>query len=157
MNDVFEKIGKTLTDTGKAVSEKTKQVGDIAKLNAKIVSSERTISDNYTILGKYYYDNHKDDAEDGALEFVNGITAALDAIDDMKAQILSLKGVVKCQVCGIESPIENCYCGRCGAELEKPEPEEEEEEIVIEVTEEVILEDDNTVTDDDTATEESAE
>ena len=30
MNDVFEKISKTITDTGKAVSEKTKQVGEAA-------------------------------------------------------------------------------------------------------------------------------
>ena len=88
MNDVFEKISKTISDTSKVVTEKTKQVGEVAKLNAKIVSSEHTISENYTILGKFYYDNYKDKADDEALEAVNCIAAATDAIAEMKAQLL---------------------------------------------------------------------
>ena len=127
MNDVFEKISKTITDTGKAVSEKTKQVGEAAKLNAKIVSSEHTVSENYTILGKFYYDNYKNNPDEGAVEAVNSITAALDAINEMKAQLLSLKGAVKCTACGAECPIENNFCGKGGAALEKPEVPEEED------------------------------
>ncbi len=129
MNDVFEKISKTITDTGKAVSEKTKQVGEVAKLNAKIVSSEHTISDNYTLLGKYYYDNYKSNPDEAAVEYVNAITAASDAIEEMKAQLLSLKGAAKCPSCGAECPIENNFCGKCGAALEKPEPIVPEEEV----------------------------
>lgn len=128
MNDVVEKISKAITDTGKAVSEKTKQVGSTAKLNAKIISSEHTVSENYTILGKYYYDTYKDNPDEGAAESVSAITAALESIEEMKAQILALKGAVKCNVCGTECPFENNFCGRCGAALEKPEPVEEEPE-----------------------------
>lgn len=146
MNEVFEKISKTITDTGKAVSEKTKQVGEAAKLNAKIVASEHTVSENYTILGKFYYDNYKNNPDEGAVEAVNSITAALDAIDEMKAQILSLKGAVKCTVCGAECPIENNFCGKCGAALEKPEvpteetAEEAEAAEVIETTADEVAE-----------------
>lgn len=126
MNDIFEKISKTITETGKVVGEKTKQVSDIARLNARIISAERSISDNYTILGKYYYDSFKDDPATEITEIVNSITASLKSITDMRATILSIKGAVKCQNCGIEVSLENDYCGKCGALLEKPEPDCEE-------------------------------
>ncbi len=144
MNEVFEKISKTFTDTSKVVTEKTKQVSETAKLHAKITSSENTISTGYTTLGKYYYETYKANPDEAVAETVNGITAAIDAIDEMKAQILSLKGIVKCDKCGAECPIENNFCGKCGAVLEKPEPivvedDEAEEEIVVEDTVETVV------------------
>ena len=139
MNDVVEKISKAITDTSKAVSEKTKQVGNTAKLNAKIISSEHTVSENYTILGKYYYDTYKDNPDESAVEAVNAITAALISIDEMKTQILALKGAVKCTACGAECPLDNNYCGKCGVVLEKPEPVEEEEPAEEDAPAEVIV------------------
>ena len=127
MSDILKKIGDTLTETGKTVSEKTKQVGNVAKLNAKIISSEHSVSDNYTILGKYYYDTYKDNPDESVAETVNSITASLDAIDEMKNQILAIKGLVKCESCGADCPFEDDFCGKCGAKLEKPEPPAEEE------------------------------
>ena len=142
MNEVFEKITKTFTDTSKVVTEKTKQVSETAKLHAKITSSENTISTNYTILGKYYYETYKENPDEAVATACGEITAAMEAIDEMKAQILSLKGIVKCDACGAECPIENNFCGKCGAVLEKPEPivEEAEEAIVAEVVEAVEAE-----------------
>lgn len=127
MSDIFKKIGDTITETGKTVGEKTKQVSSVAKFNAKIISSEHSISDNYAILGKYYYDTYKDNPADEVAETVNSITASLEAIADMKSQILAIKGMVKCQDCGAECPFEDTFCGKCGAKLEKPEPPVEEE------------------------------
>lgn len=140
MSDIFKKIGDTITETGKTVGEKTKQVSSVAKFNAKIISSEHSVSDNYTILGKYYYDTYKDNPAEEVAETVNSITASLETIADMKSQILAIKGMVKCQDCGAECPFEDFFCGKCGAKLEKPEPPVEEEvpaeEEVIEAIEE---------------------
>lgn len=127
MSDIFKKIGDTITETGKTVGEKTKQVSSVAKFNAKIISSEHSVSDNYTILGKYYYDTYKDNPAEEVAETVNSITASLETIADMKSQILAIKGMVKCQDCGAECPFEDTFCGKCGAKLEKPEPPVEEE------------------------------
>ena len=140
MSDIFKKIGDTITETGKTVGEKTKQVSSVAKFNAKIISSQHSISDNYTILGKYYYDTYKDNPAEEVAETVNSITASLETIADMKSQILAIKGMVKCQDCGAECPFDDTFCGKCGAKLEKPEPPVEEEtpaeEEVIEAIEE---------------------
>lgn len=127
MSDIFKKIGDTITETGKTVGEKTKQVSSVAKFNAKIIASEHSVSDNYTILGKYYYDTYKDNPAEEVAETVNSITASLETIADMKSQILAIKGMVKCQDCGAECPFEDTFCGKCGAKLEKPEPPVEEE------------------------------
>lgn len=141
MSDFLKKVGETITETGKSVGEKTKQVGNAAKLNAKIISSERSISDNYTILGKYYYDTHKDTPDEEVVETVNAITASIDAIAEMKAQILAIKGLVKCTECGADCPNEDDFCGKCGAKLVKPEPPVvEEPEAEAEVTEEAAEE-----------------
>ncbi|MCM1022955.1 MAG: hypothetical protein NC395_02710 [Prevotella sp.] len=122
MSDIFKKIGDTLTDAGKTVGEKTKQAGTVAKLNAKIISSERSISESYTILGKYYYDTYKNNPDEEIAETVNAVTAAIETIDELKGELLAIKGLVKCQKCGGECPFEDTFCGKCGAELEKPEP-----------------------------------
>ena len=127
MSDILKKIGDTLTDAGKTVGEKTKQAGTVAKLNAKIISSERSISESYTILGKYYYDTYKDNPDDEIAETVNAVTAAVDAIAELKSELLAIKGLVKCTKCGGECPFEDTFCGKCGAELEKPEPPAESE------------------------------
>lgn len=140
MSDILKKLGETITETGKTVGEKTKQVGNVAKLNAKIISSEHSISDNYTILGKYYYDTYKNNPDEDVAETVNSITASIDAIAEMKGQILAIKGLVKCQSCGAGCPFEDDFCGKCGVRLEKPEPPVEDspvEETAEEIEEEV--------------------
>ncbi len=143
MSDIIKKITDTITETGKNVGEKTKQVGSTAKLNAKIISSERSLSENYSLIGKYYYDTYKENPDEEIAEAVNSVTAALDTIAEMKGQILAIKGLVKCS-CGASCPIEDSFCGKCGAVLEKPEPVEEtledEDEIEIVVAEEVTVE-----------------
>ncbi|MGN0674631.1 MAG: hypothetical protein ACI4KG_02685 [Oscillospiraceae bacterium] len=148
MSDIFKKIGETITETGKTVGEKTKQAGNVAKLNAKIISSERSISENYTVIGKYYYDTYKDNPDAEIAEAVNAVTASIETIAEMKSQLLAIKGLVKCGKCGAECPFEDSFCGKCGAVLEKPEPAAEEvpeaadeaEEIEIVVVEEAAEE-----------------
>lgn len=138
MSDIFKKIGDTLTDAGKTVGEKTKQAGTVAKLNAKIISSEHSVSESYSILGKYYYDTHKDNPDEEIAETVNAVTAALDTIAELKNELLAIRGLVKCKNCGSDCPFEDSFCGKCGAELEKPEPAPAEEEVEdFEETEEV--------------------
>lgn len=127
MNDVIEKISKTISETGKVVSEKTKLVGETARLNSKILSKEGVVRSNYSAIGEFYYNKYKDAPDADIADTVNEITEALNSIDEMKAQILSLKGAVKCVECGAECPIENSFCGHCGAKLIKPEPPKEEE------------------------------
>lgn len=146
MSDIFKKITETITETGKNVGEKTKQVGNTAKLNARIMSSERSVSENYTLIGKYYYDTYKNNPDEEIAETVNAVTAALNTIDDLKGQVLALKGRVKCTQCGASCPLDDCFCGKCGAVLEKPEVVEEaaaedEVEVTVKTELEIVVDD----------------
>ena len=91
---------------------------------------------------------YKDNPDEDIAEAVNSVTASLETIAEMKEQILALKGLVKCS-CGANCPIEDIFCGKCGAKLEKPEPVVEEE-VVEEAAEEnadieIVVADDVTV------------
>lgn len=129
MSDIFKKIGDTITETGKTVGEKTKMVGSVAKLNAKIISSEHSISDNYTVIGKYYYDTYKNNPDEEISETVNAVTASIETIAQLKSELLAIKGLIKCQNCGNECPFEDSFCGKCGAALEKPVAVPEEDDV----------------------------
>lgn len=137
MNEIFDKIGKTITEASQAVGEKTKFVTDIAKLNCRISTLEHSLLQSYAELGKEYFANNKDNPAENVAELVNEIKAAIETIAEMKAQLLSIKGVVACQECGAENSIDNNFCGKCGAKLEKPEPpvEEKADEEVTEIEE----------------------
>ncbi len=142
MNEIFDKIGKTITEASQAVGERTKFVTDIAKLNCRISTLEHSLLQSYAELGKEYFANNKDNPAENVAELVNEIKAAIETIAEMKAQLLSIRGVVACQECGAENSIDNNFCGKCGAKLEKPEPPVEEEKTDEEVTEVTEIEED---------------
>jgi len=135
MGDFFKKIGDTLSETGKSVGEKTKQVGEAAKLNARISAAERSICDNYSTIGKYYYDKYRHEPDEEIAETVNAVTASFESIVQMKKELLAIKGLVKCKNCGTECPQKDTFCGKCGAALEKPEPPAKPDEEITETEE----------------------
>lgn len=139
MNDVFEKIGKTISEAGQAVGEKTKGVIDIAKLSCRIGTLEQSLTQSFADLGKEYYEKNKENPDENEAEAFNEITAAIATIKEMKEQLATIKGVIECPVCGTENAFENNFCGKCGAKLEKPEPvakQEATEEVKEEKSEE---------------------
>ena len=112
----FEKIGDTIVNVSKDVTQKAKDVSGIAKLKLDIKSKEDFIKEQYIELGKVYYEMHKDDAVEDQARF-DQIKEALEEIEKMKAQILELKGARVCPDCGIEAPDTAEYCSACGAKL----------------------------------------
>ena len=136
---MFEEWGKKLSETGKAVGDKTKQVSELAKLNYKIVAEEKAVEELYSVLGKMIYEVEKGNSEFAFYGQCEEISAKLDAIAELKAQVSALKGVCKCQNCGAEVDIANDYCGKCGTKLVKPEPKQEEPAAVEEAADDVEI------------------
>ena len=133
--DILEKIGDTILSVGKDVTQKAKDVSGIAKLKLDILSKEDFIREQYTEIGKAYYEKNKgtDVAEK---ERFHRIDEALEDIEKMKLQILELKKARKCPDCGAEAADSADYCSVCGARLtvvvEEPMETEPEEEKVVE-------------------------
>ncbi|MBP0955944.1 MAG: zinc ribbon domain-containing protein [Oscillospiraceae bacterium] len=126
---MFEKFVETLNNTGKAVTEKTKQGTDIVKANLKITTEERELNDLFLEIGKMYYKNNRENpCCDQMKELFEKVSEKEAAVEDLKNKVRALKGVVICQNCGAEVGDDNTFCGKCDAKIERPEPVEAVEE-----------------------------
>ena len=90
----FTKLGETISATGKDVSQKAKELTEIAKLNMDVKTKEDFVVKQYMEIGKQYFELHKDD-EEPFFEEIGLIKDALSEIDQLKAEIAELKGKKK--------------------------------------------------------------
>ncbi|MDE5951696.1 MAG: zinc ribbon domain-containing protein, partial [Acetatifactor sp.] len=122
---------------GKDVTKKAKEIAEIAKLTGQIAEKEESIKGTYIELGKYVYENQKEDAPEEVAEKFAVIDATVEEIERLKREVRKLKGRQECPDCGKEVSYTAAFCSYCGAKLPEPEPEEVVEEgEVTEVTEE---------------------
>lgn len=136
INKAKDKITKTSTD----VAKRAKDLTDMAKYTSQITNNENTIKVTYTEIGKYAYENLRDQFPADINEKAAIVDAAMAEIDDLKKEILKLKGNVKCEQCEREVPDNFPFCPYCGQKM--PEPvvdiidEEEVKEVEIEEAQE---------------------
>ena len=57
----FDDLGRKLTSVSQSAVQKTKDVADIAKINAEISELERTVNNLYYQIGKLYVAKHAAD------------------------------------------------------------------------------------------------
>lgn len=110
----FEKIGEKLTNAGKDVAKKTKELADIAKLNMQISNEEDNIKNKYFEIGKLYYESFSSSPDEKFVEFCSSISESKNKIDTLKDQIQEVKGVKKCSKCGAEIAYTATFCSSCG-------------------------------------------
>ena len=115
----WDDLKGSLFAAGRDVSQKAKEVSEIAKLKMDIRTKEDFVEKQFAILGRAYYDAHKDDVCEKDAEQFGVITEAIDEIDRMNQQLLDIQGVVLCPNCGKKSPIGTCFCSDCGTKLEE--------------------------------------
>ncbi len=126
--EFFDKLGETLMTAGRDVSQKAKELSGAAKLNLEIKAKEDFVQKQYTEIGRQYYEAHKDDASTEFEQFAS-IREALESIEQMKKELLALKGAKACPQCGAKMPEDAAFCSECGASLtpeEEPEVPDEE-------------------------------
>lgn len=126
--DFFNKVGNTISSKGKDVTKKAKEIAEIAKLTGKIAEKEESIKGTYIELGKYVYENQKEDAPEEVAEKFAVIDATVEEIERLKREVRKLKGRQECPDCGKEVSYTAAFCSYCGAKLPEPEPEEVVEE-----------------------------
>lgn len=115
----FDKLSETLTTTGKAAAQKTKEMADLAKLSAQVAQQESKIKTWYQVVGEKVYQQEKDQ-EHAELEAEFGmITEAFAEIAKLKKQIADIKGVRECAACGADVDAKALFCPKCGAKMEQ--------------------------------------
>ena len=105
----FEQLGKTLTNAGQGVAQQTKNFTEITRLNGVISDKEKQIEQLYTIIGKAYYEAHKNDAFAESGDSIQRINDLLAEIARHKEEIKQIKGVTPCPACGAEVPASSAF------------------------------------------------
>lgn len=132
----FEDLGKKLTKVGEAAAEKTKEVAEFTKLNAKMLDVQNKLDKAYIQMAKRYLELHPANEEEEMKTVVEAVYAMEDQLNDLRGQLQNLKGTAKCHVCGFQCPAEAAFCSKCGTELKKEEFIFEAEEVFEEDLEE---------------------
>lgn len=133
--DLLNKAKDKITKTGTGVAKKAKDLTGLAKMNAQINSNESKIRGTYEEIGKYVYENQREDAPAEIAEWMTEIDEAMAEIDSLKAEILKMKGNVKCEECEKEVPDTYAFCPYCGNKMPEPVVEVIDEEEIKEVEE----------------------
>lgn len=87
------KLGETITTKGKEVSDKAKDLAEIANLRSQISTCEEVVKKNYMEIGKMYYEMHGSMPEEQYEEQCRAISNAQIGIADLEAKIKEIKGI----------------------------------------------------------------
>lgn len=110
LNDLSDSIINTTKDVGKMAQN----AGDMTKLQYDKKVKESEISKIYEDLGRKYYAEHKDSAEEGEFE---ELEAALNRLEEINNEIMEKKGGKACPKCGTLIKSGAQFCSNCGEKV----------------------------------------
>lgn len=91
--DFFEKVGDTIAAKGREVSDKAKDMAEIASLKSQIAACEEVIKKNYLEIGRLFMEQYKD-TEDTPFEKQRvAILNAQAGVKDLERKIRQVKGL----------------------------------------------------------------
>ena len=115
----FEQLGKRLTDAGQNVAQQTQKFADVTRLNSTISENEKKISHLFLVIGQSYYEKHKNDSVAEELEKIAEVNTLYSEIAVNREKIKQIKGVVKCENCGADVPLNASFCNACGTKVNR--------------------------------------
>ena len=117
MAGILDDLGRRIQNAGKTTVQKTKELTDIARLNSAITDEERTQKNLFLQLGREYYNNHAEDAEEALSRTVQDITDSKTRVGQLQHEINDIRGIRVCEECGAEVQLGAVYCTSCGVRL----------------------------------------
>ena len=136
--DFFNKAKEKISKTSSDVAKKAKDLTEIAKLNSQVSANESTIKATYTEIGKYVYENLREDAPEEIAAKMTAIDNAKAEIERLQNEILKVKGSQKCAQCGNEVDVNVAFCPSCGNKMPEPVVDVVDEGEVKEVVDDVF-------------------
>lgn len=122
--DFVDQINKL----GKDVYSKTRDMGEIVKLNAAITEQNSQLDRLYQALGREVWQD--DDFREVIVkvfpDLSDSIKGCLSRISEYQARIKELKRITKCPACGAENTQDAVFCSGCGRRLAGVENAEDE-------------------------------
>ncbi len=91
--DFINKVEETITAKGQMVAGKAKEIAEVASLKSQIGTCEEIIKKNYAEIGRIYYENFGDNAEEIFAKQCRAIKNAQAGIHDLEKKIREIKGL----------------------------------------------------------------
>lgn len=115
--DFFDDINKAIENAGSTAKQKTKDLTDVAKMNASIKTEAKRLQELYQKIGEIYVKKYYAETELLFQELVGQAREAESNIEVYNAKIQEIKKVDTCPNCGNEIPTDAVFCMRCGTRL----------------------------------------
>ncbi len=87
----LDKLGKKIGDAAGTASEKAKDFAETTKLNQAISAEEKQINQYFLDLGKFIFENEKDNPESPVADMCSRILASQQTIAELKQKIIEIK------------------------------------------------------------------
>ncbi len=87
----LNKIGKAIGDAAGTASEKAKDFAETTKLNSAISTEEKQINQYFLEIGKYVFEEDRNNPESPYAEIFSKITDSLKNIEELKRKIQEIK------------------------------------------------------------------
>ena len=116
----LEKVKESLVNAGKEVEDMAKGASAVAKIKIDIHNKETFLEKQYALLGKAFYDAHKDEEVEEKAYFPSIAEAEAELIR-LHEELLTVQGAVECPSCGSKQSGDNAFCADCGASLKNEE------------------------------------
>ena len=128
----FTDMKRSLTETGKQVAQKTKELSDTVQLKTQLSREKEALNRQYAQIGKKVFEAANEADEEAYTAEFTLIRESLKTINELQDKLSTLEGFIHCPECGAKKPEESgrwtCSCGtensgnfcsNCGAK--KPE------------------------------------
>lgn len=118
IEDLGKKVSKVSNDTTQAA----KDFSEINRLNSEMKNCEKNITRIFGDMGKLYFELYGEQSVPELQAFIQEINQNKARIEELGRQILEIKGIMNCESCGAEIPIDSQFCPSCGQKIEKKLP-----------------------------------
>lgn len=87
----FDKLEKTVAETGQGISRKAKEMAEVTRLRNMLHTCEEVIDQNYREIGRLYFEAHKEDTESEFAQQIQAVTDAKNGAEVLKEQIARIQ------------------------------------------------------------------
>lgn len=117
----FNRMTNTIGTVGKNVAQMAKEATDIEKYTSQIEEHEQKINVLYLEIGKFAYENQRENACEQCMEWFSLIDTSKHTIKELSEKIRVMKGIQICSKCGAELKKGANFCNVCGERVKKIE------------------------------------
>ena len=126
----FTDMKRSLTETGKQVAQKTKELSDTVQLKTQLSREKEALNRQYAQIGKKVFEAANGaDEETYTAEFTL-IRESLKTIDELQDKLSTLEGFIHCPECGAKIEKASAFCSKCGAKIAEAKPEGDDIDVV---------------------------